>query len=40
MASGRRVEGAIRSLVNGKNLQLEFASLALNIACTFSYVWQ
>ena len=28
MASGRRVKGAIRSLVNARNLQLECASLA------------
>ena len=35
VASGRRVVGAIRSLVNGRNLQLECTSLA----CFYSYVW-
>ena len=40
VASGRRVVGAITSLVNDMDLQLECASLAWNIACTFSYVWQ
>ena len=40
MASGRRVVGSIRSLVNDKDLQLECASLAWNIAWLCSYVWQ
>ena len=38
LASGRRVAGAIRSLVNVRDLQLECASVARNIACTCSYV--
>ena len=36
VASGRRVTGAIRSLVNTRDLQLECASIAGNIACTCS----
>ena len=40
VASGRRVAGAISPLVNARDLQLDCASLAWNIACTFSYIWQ
>ena len=40
VASGRRVVGAIRSLDNAWDLQLECASLAGNIDCTCSSVWQ
>ena len=40
VGSGRRVAGAISSLVNAKDLQLECASLARNIGCSISYVWQ
>ena len=35
----RKVAGAIRSLVNAKDLQPECACLPLNIACTYSYVF-
>ena len=35
-----KVAGAIRSLVNARDFELECASLACNIACTCSYVWQ
>ena len=38
VASGRRVVGTIRSLVNARDLRLECASLAWNIACTCSNV--
>ena len=34
LANGRRVAGAIRSLVNARDLQLEYAT------STCSYVWQ
>ena len=34
-----RVAGAIKSLDNARDLQLECASLASNIACPCSYVW-
>ena len=40
LASGRRVAGAIRSLVNAWDLELECASLACNIACACSNVWE
>ena len=40
VATGRRVGGGIGSLVNARDLQLECASLARNIDCTCSYVWQ
>ena len=40
MASGRRVAGTIRSLVNARDLQLECSSLSGNIACTCSYIGQ
>ena len=36
----RKVAGAIRYLVNARDLQIECVSLARNIACTCSYVWQ
>ena len=39
-ASGWKAAGSIRSLVNARNLQLECASLAREIACACSYVWQ
>ena len=36
VASGMRVAGAVRSLANAKDLQLECDSV---IACSCSYVW-
>ena len=40
VVSRRVVPGAIRSLVNARNLQLECARFAQDIACACSYVWQ
>ena len=41
VASGRRVGGAIRSLVNARDLQLECARiLHETLLYTCSYVWQ
>ena len=43
-ASGRKVSGAIRSLVNARGLQLECARILHETACSYdfdcSYVWQ
>ena len=36
VASGRRIAGDIKSLVNARGLHLE---ISRNIACTCSYVW-
>ena len=38
VASGRRVGGVIRSIVNAKDLKLECANVAYNIAYTCSHV--
>ena len=38
--SRRRVSGAIRSLVNARGLQLEYARVKHKTACSCSYVWQ
>ena len=38
VASGKRIAGAIRSLVNVRDLQLECASVLYEIACACSYV--
>ena len=42
VGSGIRVAGAIKSLVNARDLQLECASLALNIAyaCCETMLWK
>ena len=36
----RRVAGAIRSLVNGRDFHVECAMSCMKHCCTCSYVWQ